>query len=107
MASKTLDGRFKFEIVRKIAKISKRGTWNLELNEVKFGDADAKLDLRVWSEGHTLMGKGIAFSVEEFEVLKGIDGSNENKNKKKKGKYSKRIKESGLSSILIGTKKRK
>ncbi len=55
------------------------------------------------------MGKGIAFSVEEFEVLKGIDVSNENKNKnkKKKGKYSKRIKESGLSSILIGTKKRK
>lgn len=105
MASKTLDGRFKFEIVRKIAKISKRGTWNLELNEVKFGDADAKLDLRVWSEGHTLMGQGIAFSVEEFEVLKGIDVSNENK--KKKGKYSKRIKESGLSSILIGTKKRK
>lgn len=47
------------------------------------------------------MGKGIAFSVEEFEVLKGIDVSNE----KKKGKYSKRIKESGLSSILIGTKK--
>lgn len=32
MASKTLDGMFKFEIVRKIAKISKRGTWNLELN---------------------------------------------------------------------------
>lgn len=32
MASKTLDGRFKFEIVRKIAKILKRGTWNLELN---------------------------------------------------------------------------
>ena len=75
------------------------------MNEVKFGDADAKLDLRVWSEGHTLMGKGIAFSVEEFEVLKGIDVLNEKK--KKKGKYLKRIKESGLSSILIGTKKRK
>ena len=27
------------------------------------------------------MGKGIAFSVEEFEVLKGIDVSNENKKK--------------------------
>lgn len=81
MASKT--DTFKFKIVRKIAKISKRGTWNLELNEVQFGDGQPKLDLRVWNEDYTLMSKGLTLTEEEFEALKGIDASNKKKTRKK------------------------
>lgn len=82
MASKI--DTFKFKIVCKIAKISKRGTWNLELNEVQFGDAEPKLDLRVWNEDHTLMGKGLTLTEEEFEALKGIDSSNKKTKQEKK-----------------------
>jgi len=59
---------FKFKIVKKIAVISEGANgWNTELNIVKFGDADPKIDVRTWSPDHTRMGKGISFTKEGFK----------------------------------------
>lgn len=68
----TKNEEFKFEIIKHIVTLSE-GSWNLELNYVKFGDNDPKLDIRKWNEDHTKMGKGISLTVEEFNKL--IDSS--------------------------------
>ena len=59
---------FEFEIKKNIGVLSE-GTWNMELNWVKFGDNEPKYDIRKWNADHTKMGKGISLSKEELKTL--------------------------------------
>lgn len=58
-----------FEIVKYVAVLSTRGTWNLELNIVKWRDNEPKTDIRTWNEDHTKCGKGITLTEEEAKAL--------------------------------------
>ena len=58
-----------YKIIRQIAVIGKKGSWNLELNVVKWKEHPEKLDLRSWNDDHTKCGKGITLSDEEAESL--------------------------------------
>ena len=61
---------FKFEIEEKLLVLSENEKgWTKELNRVSFNGAPAKYDIRTWSPDHSKMGKGIALSNEEFQVL--------------------------------------
>lgn len=98
MASKTdvFKNFFNVEIVRKISVISKRGTSNLELNEVRFGDAEPTLNLSVWDSEHIIyLNRGISFSNEEaiklYEVLKKYIVPKKTKKEKKALKNNKII----------------
>lgn len=59
----------KFEIEEKIAVLSNRGSWYLELNRVSWNGASAKFDIRTWNDTHTRMGKGITLTDEEAKAL--------------------------------------
>lgn len=58
-----------YKIIDTVAVLSDKGTWNLELNIVKWGDHAAKFDIRTWNEDHTKCGKGITLTDEEAEIL--------------------------------------
>lgn len=62
----------KFKITQHIADLGERTEkgWVKELNLVSWNDAEAKYDIRSWSEDHTKMGKGITLSMDEFAALK-------------------------------------
>lgn len=62
----------KFEITQHIADLGERTEkgWIKELNLVSWNGAEAKYDIRSWSEDHTKMGKGITLSADEFADLK-------------------------------------
>lgn len=57
------------KIIEQIAVISRRGTWSLELNIVKWETHEPKYDLRRWNEDHSKCGKGITLTENEAEVL--------------------------------------
>ena len=59
----------KFEIIDQIAVISRRGTWSLELNVVKWGEHDPKYDLRTWNDDHSKCSRGITLNEEEARTL--------------------------------------
>lgn len=62
-----------FEIVEHIGVLS-TGTkgWNKELNLVSWNGREPKYDIREWSPEHDKMGKGVTFSKDELDALKGI-----------------------------------
>ena len=62
----------KYEIIKKIASISKKGDWDLELNYVSWNGRDPKLDLRKWGNDHTKLSKGVTISKDEAISLKEI-----------------------------------
>jgi len=60
-----------FEIVKHITALgeaSKKG-WSKELNVVKWGDGEAKYDIRDWNKEHTHMSKGITLTEKELKKL--------------------------------------
>lgn len=57
------------EITEKVAVLSQRGTWTLELNIVKWGDNEPKIDIRTWNEDHAKCGKGITLTKGEAKAL--------------------------------------
>lgn len=59
----------KFEIIDQIAVISRRGTWSLELNVVKWGEHEPKYDLRTWNDDHSKCSRGITLNEEEARTL--------------------------------------
>ena len=60
-----------FVIVEKIAVLSGgKDGWTKEINKVSWNGNDPKYDIRSWNEDHTKMGKGIAMTDDEIEVLK-------------------------------------
>lgn len=60
-----------FEIVEHIANLSSKSAkgWTKELNIVKWGENNPKLDIRTWNEDHTRCGKGITLDEEEASIL--------------------------------------
>jgi hypothetical protein len=47
-----------------------RGGWKKECSLVSWNGRNPKLDVRDWSPDHSKMGKGLAFSREEAEILR-------------------------------------
>ena len=67
MAKKELS----YEIIETVGVLSEGNNgWQKELNIVKWGDNEAKYDIRSWDENHEKMGKGITLSDEEAAILK-------------------------------------
>lgn len=69
---------FKYEIIRKIGKISEGNKgWSKELNLVSWNERAPKYDLRDWNHEENKMGKGVTLSKDEvkelLEVLKSIE----------------------------------
>ena len=64
------DSDFSFAIKRHIGVISTtpRGSTK-ELNLVSYNGGRSKLDIRLWSEDHQKMGKGITLVREEADIL--------------------------------------
>ena len=64
------DSDFSFAIKRHIGVLSTtpRG-WTKELNLVSYNGGRSKLDIRLWSEDHQKMGKGITLVREEADIL--------------------------------------
>ena len=62
---------FKFEVIEEIKELSKPtpSGWGKVLTLTKFGENQAKLDIRSWNEDFTRMGKGISLSNEEASNL--------------------------------------
>ncbi|MBQ7444570.1 MAG: hypothetical protein IJS71_01335 [Clostridia bacterium] len=57
----------KFEIVRRIAVISDKGSgWTREINLVRWNDGGLKVDIRDWNSGRQSMRKGLTFNRPEF-----------------------------------------
>lgn len=62
-----------FEIVENIGVLSTSAKgWTKELNLVSWNGREPKYDIREWSPEHDKMGKGLTFSKDELEELKGI-----------------------------------
>jgi hypothetical protein len=62
-----------FKIIKHIDVIEKKtGGWNKEINIVKWGEHEPKLDIRDWNEDHTKCGKGITLTDEAAAALAGI-----------------------------------
>lgn len=60
----------KFKITEHIAVLGNRSKgWKAELNKISWNDNPEKYDIRVWSEGHEKMTKGITLSAEEAKAL--------------------------------------
>ena len=60
----------KFKITEHIAVLGNRSKgWKAELNKISWNDNPEKYDIRVWSEGHEKMTKGITLSTEEVKAL--------------------------------------
>lgn len=52
--------------------------WKKEINLIKWGDNEAKIDIRDWDETHTKMGKGITLTMQELKNIKALlDGKKE------------------------------
>ena len=64
------DSDFSFAIKRHIGVLSTtpRG-WTKELNLVSYNGGRSKLDIRLWSEDHQKMGKGIPLVGEKADIL--------------------------------------
>jgi hypothetical protein len=63
----------KFEIQEKFGVLSENSSgWTKELNLVSWNERDAKYDLRDWDPEHQKMSKGLTFTKEEIEKLKGL-----------------------------------
>ena len=59
-----------FKITEHIAVLGNRSTgWQAELNKISWNGNPEKYDIRVWSEGHEKMTKGITLSTEEVKAL--------------------------------------
>ena len=58
-----------YKIIDRVAVLSTKNTWTLELNIVKWGDNTPKFDIRTWNEDHTKCGKGITLTDEEAQAL--------------------------------------
>ena len=62
-----------FEIVREIGVLSEgKNGWSKQVNIVKWGDSESKLDIRSWNEDRSKMSKGITLDYEETQILKNI-----------------------------------
>lgn len=63
---------FSYEIVEKIAVLSKNGDVSKELNKVSYNNTPAKYDLRNWKRenGEEKLLKGITLNKEETKALK-------------------------------------
>lgn len=62
---------FKFEIVENIATLSEKSSgWAKQLTLTKWGDHEAKYDIREWSPDQSKMGKGVTFTNEELKALR-------------------------------------
>ena len=62
-----------FEIVENIGILSTSAKgWIKELNLVSWNGREPKYDIREWSPEHDKRGKGMTFSKDELEELKGI-----------------------------------
>jgi hypothetical protein len=63
-----------FEIEEHICVLSEAANgWKKELNKVSWNKADAKYDIRSWSDDHTKCSKGVTLTEEEMEILKEAD----------------------------------
>ena len=62
-----------FKVLKNVAVIDTKGSWNLELNWVQVDENEPKLDVRSWNTDHTKMSKGICLTLEQFNSLKDID----------------------------------
>lgn len=60
---------FSYNIIRNLAVLSQRGSWNLELNLISWGGRPATYDLRKWSPDHSKMSKGISLTKSEIDAL--------------------------------------
>lgn len=58
-----------FDIVERIAVLSKNENWSKEFNIVSWNGASPKYDLRSWSEDHQKMTRGITIAPEEMETI--------------------------------------
>ena len=59
-----------YKIAKNIAVLSCNSKgWTVELNEVSWNGAPAKLDVRHWDPEHTRPHKGITLSIEEAAAL--------------------------------------
>ena len=50
--------------------------WKKEINLIKWGDNEAKIDIRDWDETHTKMGKGITLTMQELKNIKALLNGN-------------------------------
>lgn len=59
-----------YKITEHIAVLGDRSKgWQAELNKISWNCNPEKYDIRVWSEGHEKMTKGITLSAEEAKAL--------------------------------------
>ena len=66
---------FSYEVVERIAVISRNGENTLELRKISYNGAEAKLDLRRWwtdDKGVEHMGKGVTLTERELESLTAV-----------------------------------
>ena len=63
---------FNYEIVENIGTISQHGSWNYELNLVKWGKGQPNFDLRKWDADHTRMSKGATLTRDELIGLRDL-----------------------------------
>ncbi len=68
---------FKYEITERIGVLSEsENGWKKSINKVSWNDRPAKFDIREWSPDESRMAKGLTFTDQEMEVLKGLLVSN-------------------------------
>lgn len=59
-----------FEIVKNFGVLStSKSGWTTELNKVKWGEHEPKIDIRSWDPEHKKCGKGITLSDDEARAL--------------------------------------
>ena len=61
-----------FSLISSVISVFFRRTprgWTKELNLVSYNGGRSKLDIRLWSEDHQKMGKGITLVREEADIL--------------------------------------
>lgn len=66
---------FSYEVVERIAVISRNGENTLELRKISYNGAEPKLDLRRWwtdDKGVEHMGKGVTLTERELESLTAV-----------------------------------
>lgn len=61
----------KFEVIKDLGTFGD-GKWQKHLAIVKWGDNEAKYDIRPWNEDMTKSGKGITLTLEELMDLKDL-----------------------------------
>ena len=65
---------FTFEIIKSFGRIAKRTAdngeeWTKEVNLVSWNGRSPKVDIREWNETHTRMGRGLALTEGEAEIV--------------------------------------